>query len=281
MVAGKTKKKTKSTSRSVMGRLLPPVDVQTDSQIHELEKRIKEGPLTLVLVYADWCGHCQRFKPMMDDLEKCPDRSIQTARIRDDMFPKSSLSSAKIEGYPTLMLVKKNGEVASFKNNQGEVTNAIPEHTDMQKMTTLVRNAGTPEGIKILNEKSPSNAVLSMETAPSNSINLNTIQKISNKAVEPNTNVPTIPKNILANRIPENKVNQLNTNLVTTENKSLKEATAPIVGNKQSGGSLWSQLSLASQMVAPAVALFLGAEAMRKRKTPKGSKTRKVRKGRK
>jgi thiol-disulfide isomerase/thioredoxin len=281
MVAGKTKKKTKSTSRSVMGRLLPPVDVQTDGQIHELEKRIKEGPLTLVLVYADWCGHCQRFKPMMDDLEKCPDRSIQTARIRDDMFPKSSLSSAKIEGYPTLMLVKKNGEVASFKNNQGEVTNAIPEHTDMQKMTTLVRNAGTPEGIKILNEKSPSNAVLSMETAPFNSIPVNTIQKISNKAVEPNTNVPTIPKNILANRIPENKVNQLNTNLVTTENKSLKEATAPIVGTTQSGGSLWSQLSLASQMVAPAVALFLGAEAMHKRKAHKTRKARKVRKGRK
>ena len=262
-----------------MGRLLPPVDVQTDGQLGELEKRIKEGPLTLVLVYADWCGHCQRFKPMMDDLEQCPDRSIQTARIRDDMFPKTSLSSAKIEGYPTLMLVKKNGEVASFKNNQGEITNAIPEHTDMQKMTTLVRNAGTPEGIKLLNEKTPSNAVLSMETAPSNTIN--TIQQASNKTIQPNINVPTIPKNILANRIPETKVNQLNTNLVSTQNKSLKEATAPVVGNVQSGGSLWSQLSIASQMVAPAVALFLGAEAMRKRKTHKTRKARKVKKGRK
>jgi thiol-disulfide isomerase/thioredoxin len=281
MVAGKTKKKSKSTSRSVMGRLLPPVDVQTDGQLGELEKRIKEGPLTLVLVYADWCGHCQRFKPMMNDLEQCPDRSIQTARIRDDMFPKTSLSSAKIEGYPTLMLVKKNGEVASFKNNQGEITNAIPEHTDMQKMTTLVRNAGTPEGIKLLNEKTPSNAVLSMETAPSNTIPINTIQEASNKTIQPTTNVPTIPKNILANRIPETKVNQLNTNLVSTQNKSLKEATAPVVGKGQSGGSLWSQLSLASQMVAPAVALFLGAEAIRKRKTHKTRKARKVKKGRK
>ena len=147
----------KSTRSSKASKKVLKVDSPT--KIAELEKILKKGKITIVLVYADWCGHCQRFKPMMDDLEQCPDRSIQTARIRDDMFPKTSLSSAKIEGYPTLMLVKKNGEVANFKNNQGEITNAIPEHTDMQKMTTLVRNAGTPEGIKLLNEKTPSNAV--------------------------------------------------------------------------------------------------------------------------
>jgi thiol-disulfide isomerase/thioredoxin len=273
---GGNTKKSKGTSRSVMGRLLPPVDIREEAQLGELQKRITKGPLTLVLVYADWCGHCQRFKPMMDELEKFPNRSVQTARIRDDMFPKSSISSAKVEGYPSLMLVKKSGEVATFKTPEGEVTNAIPEHTNMQKMTSLVRSAGTEEGLNLLNGKEPSNAVLSMKPA--------TIQAQSNAASNPETPVPSIPKNIVADRLPSNNVAALNTNLVETKNATLQDATAPVAPGpiKQAGGSLWSQLMIASQAVAPAAALFLGAEAVRERKhSKKARKTRRKSKGRK
>ncbi len=275
MRGGKTKK-SKATPRSVMGRLLPPVDIREEAQLGELQKRITKGPLTLVLVYADWCGHCQRFKPMMDELEKCPNRSVQTARIRDDMFPKSSISSAKVEGYPSLMLVKKSGEVATFKTPEGEVTNAIPEHTNMQKMTSLVRSAGTEEGLNLLNGKEPSNAVLNMKPA--------TIQAQSNAASNPESPVPSIPKNIVADRLPSNNVAALNTNLVETKNANLQGATAPVAPEpvKQAGGSLWSQLMIASQAVAPAAALFLGAEAVRGRKaSKKARKTRRKGKGRK
>jgi thiol-disulfide isomerase/thioredoxin len=275
MRGGKTKK-SKGTSRSVMGRLLPPVDIREDAQLDELQKRIAKGPLTLVLVYADWCGHCQRFKPMMDELEKFPNRSVQTARIRDDMFPKSSISSAKVEGYPSLMLVKKSGEVATFKTPEGEVTNAIPEHTNMQKMTSLVRSAGTDEGLNLLNGKEPSNAVLTMKPA--------TIQAQSNAASNPESPVPSIPTNIVADRLPSNNVAALNTNLVETTNANLQGATAPVTSEqvKQAGGSLWSQLMIASQAVAPAAALFLGAEAARSRKhSKKARKTRRKSKGRK
>jgi thiol-disulfide isomerase/thioredoxin len=259
-----------------MGRLLPPVDIRKDAQLDELQKRITKGPLTLVLVYADWCGHCQRFKPMMDELEKFPNRSVQTVRIRDDMFPKSSISSAKVEGYPSLMLVKKSGEVATFKTPEGELTNAIPEHTNMQKMTSLVRSAGTDEGLNLLNGKEPSNAVLTMKPA--------TIQAQSNAASNPESPVPSIPTNIVADRLPSNNVAALNTNLVETTNANLQGATAPVTSEplKQAGGSLWSQLMIASQAVAPAAALFLGAEAARSRKhSKKARKTRRKSKGRK
>ena len=70
---------------------MPPVDITSPSQVSELNKRISIGPITLVLVYADWCGHCQRFKPMMEQLENMSGRTVQTARIRDDMVPQSSL----------------------------------------------------------------------------------------------------------------------------------------------------------------------------------------------
>lgn len=236
-----------------MGRLLPPIDITSETQLGELDKRISSGPATLVLVYADWCGHCQRFKPTMEKLEKMNGRSIQTARIRDDMFPKSSISSSKIEGYPTLMLIDKNGKPTNFKNSNGQVSNAIPDHTDINKMTILVRNAGKPEGIDALS-------------------------KASNATINTDTPVPTIPKNILADRLSESSVNRLNANLMNSSNSLVNESTKAVLKGGSSGGGLWSQLMIASKSVAPAAALFLGAEATRKNR---GKKRRGFKKSRK
>ena len=135
-----------------MGSLMSPVDVTSTSMLGDLDKRIKSGPLTLVLVYADWCGHCNRFKPMMKQLENLNNRSIQMARVRDDIYPKTPLAlKNKVEGYPSLLLVDSAGNAMNFKQPSGEVTNSVPDHTNMSKMTALVRTAGTPEGINLLN----------------------------------------------------------------------------------------------------------------------------------
>ena len=267
MRGGKTKTK-KNTSRSVMGKLMPPVDIRDENQLKELDKRIKIGPVTLVLVYADWCGHCQRFKPMMEQLETIPGRTIQTARIRDDMLPKSSLSSAKIEGYPTLMLVEKSGKVASFKNENGEVTNAIPDHANMENMTAIVRNAGKKEGVALLNkENQTEDEVLSVQ--PLNA---------KNASVEAKA-----PNNIIADRFSSESVSKLNSNLVNSQNALLKEATGSTdyeKSTKQLGGSLWSSLMTASQQLAPAAALFLAAEAVNRRKRRKTRKPKRKTLGR-
>ncbi len=251
MRGGKTRKQ-KATSRTVMGSLLPPIDITEPKQLSELEKRIRKGPLTLVLVYADWCGHCQHFKPMMEQLENAPERSIQTARVREDVFPQSSIASAKIEGYPTLLLVKQSGEVAAFKNDQGEVTNAIPDHTNMQKMTAIVKNAGTEAG----------------QTAFESSVVTPNVSSSEVAVVQTDENT-SIPKNIVADRLSANHVNTLNRTLVRSADQLLKQATAPIVKQGGGCGSLWSNLVLASQKVAPAALLFLGAESMKRRRTTK------------
>lgn len=258
----KTRKSKEKPSRSVMGRLLPPIDIQDETQLNELSKRIELGPITLVLVYADWCGHCQRFKPVMEKLENMPGRTVQTARIRDDVFPKTPISSAKIDGYPTLMLVKKSGEVATFKDENGEATNAIPDHTDINKMSVIVRNAGKEEGLNLLE-----NDQTTLERTG--------LQKQSNQAADPSQEVPKIPKNILADRMTPENVSRLNKNLVNASSSLLKEATAPVTGAKQMGGSLYSQLALAAQDVAPAAALFLGAEFIKSSR--KSRKTRRYR----
>jgi thiol-disulfide isomerase/thioredoxin len=259
MKGGKTKKQ--KSSRSVMGRLLPPIDVQNENQIEELSKRINLGPVTLVLIYADWCGHCQHFKPTMEKLENMPGRTVQTARVRDDILPKTPLSSAKIEGYPTLMLVKKNGEIATFKNDDGEVSNAIPDHTDINKMSIIVRNAGKEEGVSLME-----NSVKENSPQENTSQEKSALQVQSNQAVNPSQEVPKMPKNILADRMTPESVERLNQNLINASSSLLKEAAAPVKGNKQTGGGLYSQLLLASQEIAVPAALFLGSQAFKKSK---------------
>jgi|UniRef100_A0A6C0HEZ5 thiol-disulfide isomerase/thioredoxin len=221
--------------RSVMGRLLPPVDVTNESMLSELDKRISIGPVTLVFVYADWCGHCQRFKPEMEKLENLPGRSVQIARVRDDMLPKSSLNTTKIAGYPSLLLIKKSGEPTTFKDESGEVSNVVPDHGDMNKMATLVRNAGKEEGVSILEQG----------------------------------------QNIVTDRLSQSNVSALNTTLKNSKNRNIQKSTGPAVmaGGGLVGGGLWSHLYAASQNIAPAAVLLLGAVAVSKK-----SRSRKTRK---
>jgi len=160
--------KTAKTTRSVSGRILPPIDITNTNQLDELDKRISIGPITLVLVYADWCGHCTRYKPNMEQLENDSNRSVQTVRIRDDVFPKSSINNTPIEGYPSILLIKQNNEAVEFKNEKGKVTNVVPEYNDMSSMTALVRNAGTPEGMKLVATNSKNTPIIDFTNIKSN-----------------------------------------------------------------------------------------------------------------
>jgi thiol-disulfide isomerase/thioredoxin len=300
--SGRTRKNNKKQSRSVMGRLMPPVDIQNESQLGELKKRIAAGPLTLVFVYADWCGHCQSYKPKMDELEAMPDRTIQTARIRDDVFPKSNLHNAKLEGYPTLMLVKKNGEATTFQTNDGSVSNAIPDHTNMTNMKAIVKNMGTPQGLNLINNPAPipastmkqtietihtnnSNIKLptnspfsntnSFEEEPINQLNTNveTMQPLTTLGstsitTSPNTARINMPASIVADQL--SSPLPLNNTLLNSKNALVQESTRSTMNStsvKQAGGSLWSQLILASNKIAPAAALLLGSVALNKRNT--------------
>jgi len=251
-----------------MGSLMPPVDIQDESQLKELDKRIAVGPV-LVFVYADWCGHCQTFKPKMEELETDPKRTVQVARIRDDVFPKSNLRDVKLEGYPSLMLIKKNtGKPAVFQTPEGAITNTIPDYKNMNQMKTLVRTAGTPQGQKLLEQGKPSNSILTMKPLS---------PEVTSVEAPVESAVPvSMPPNILADRLPASVVSQLNTSL-TASNKALQSVgNNPMqVGGSQHGGSLWSQLLVASKDVAPAAALFLGASMLHKNTRRKnGSKTK-------
>lgn len=216
----KTKKMKKSVARSVKGRIMPPVDITNENDLNQLDKRLQAGPITLVFVYADWCGHCQKYKPNMEELENMPNRSVQTVRIRDDMFPKSSINGAKIEGYPSLLLIKprENGEENPqpivFEQENGETSNVIPDHHNMKNMGAIVANAGTPSGLKILDKAN----VNKKNIVAINKTNGSLVKRVNNEESAENNNRAIVTGLPLATPIPTG----------TPKNKAMPLVSTPI-----------------------------------------------------
>lgn len=95
-----------------------------------MESMLTNGP-TIVLIYADWCGHCQRFKQAMwDECAKSPNNSVNAAAVHYDMVDKTSLKSANVEGYPTLFEVKE----------PTTPPRAIPTPQTKEDLTTLLNS---------------------------------------------------------------------------------------------------------------------------------------------
>lgn len=57
---------------------------------------------TLILIKAEWCGHCQRFKSVWDELPKHLPNIV--FKILDSDENKTEIDKYNIKGYPTLIL---------------------------------------------------------------------------------------------------------------------------------------------------------------------------------
>jgi len=116
--------------------------------MHKLESMLKKMNLTVVLVYADWCGHCHTYKDTVwKQLEALKNKKVGLAKLNEKALADSPLSSAKINGYPSVLVVGKDGKPAEFKDEStGEPTNAMPNARDVEMMKGLVNGASkTPE----------------------------------------------------------------------------------------------------------------------------------------
>jgi thiol-disulfide isomerase/thioredoxin len=129
-----------------------PVDVRTPTQIPKLENLIHMGPVTFILVHADWCGHCQTYKPKWKEYENIPGRIANIASVHHDMLEKIPLiANAKIQGYPSVIKVEPSGTISEYiVPGSQQKTNAVPfmrEETKMVKeltSQTAPKDTGTP-----------------------------------------------------------------------------------------------------------------------------------------
>lgn len=89
---------------------------------------LPEPEETIVLIYANWCPHCQSMKPQWNELKNQLGSTIETIEIEDSDFDKdiklrnienNKLNGEKIEvyGYPTMFKIK-NGRADYYGGNR-------------------------------------------------------------------------------------------------------------------------------------------------------------------
>ncbi len=115
--------KNKKRNSTRKGRAPPSIDIKSIGQMPALKDILGKNIAVMVFVYADWCGHCQRFKPDWKSLAHLPSRNVPMVSIRDDVFPKSPLNNIMtIDGYPTVAVVNTAENIAVNVENREKST---------------------------------------------------------------------------------------------------------------------------------------------------------------
>jgi thiol-disulfide isomerase/thioredoxin len=123
------------------------VDLRSPADLPMFNKVLKtfEKKGIYILVHADFCGPCQRYKESVwNHLVKSKNRKAGVAAIHYDQLENSPFSSASIKGYPSVLYVTQKGtvkNVSKFKDEAG-TTNAMPNDVMQNKelMETLVNS---------------------------------------------------------------------------------------------------------------------------------------------
>jgi thiol-disulfide isomerase/thioredoxin len=249
--ASRRSKRRTSRSSSPVGEAL---DVRSKAQIPALQSMLKSGPVALILVYADWCGHCTRYKPMWGELARTPGRMANMASVREDIFSEiPSISKAKIQGYPSVIKVSPNGNIEEFNvPGSKETTNAIDSKKmrDMDAMREEITNINTANVPATVRNTIRYNANNSANNNSANNNNYNNEEDDDENS--PNTDIFT-PVTSLAGKPGFMRGPMINSNMTSVDDTM----------NYQGGGGLPLVASVvgAIQAVSPA-ALLLAAHSL-------------------
>ena len=161
------------------------LDVRSDGAVKLFEKALVKGPLTLVYVNAKWCGACHRFNDeVWSQLTKLKNRSVNLASVDSEYIGKTSLANVPRKFYPTLMLVGKDKKPATFEDEEGQPTNAMPRNPtlaqDKEALSNLVVNPTVKTNLS-LPSNSPAvpnvavNSLQRMNSPPRASVTMNSL----------------------------------------------------------------------------------------------------------
>ena len=97
------------------------VDVNSDNKVERYNNLIKRVP-SIVLFYADWCGHCNNFKPEWKKFERLArqqhkDNDFMLARVNHSYINEIDGYSS-VDGYPTIYHLVNGKHNKNFSNNR-------------------------------------------------------------------------------------------------------------------------------------------------------------------
>lgn len=103
---------------NIDGIKLKNKDFSFDNKNVYIDKKITKGNPGLLLIYANWCGHCTRFKPTYNQIckqmgSKFPCVSIEHADLQND---DKLISKLDFQGYPTIKFFDQHGKILGDYN---------------------------------------------------------------------------------------------------------------------------------------------------------------------
>jgi thiol-disulfide isomerase/thioredoxin len=195
------------------------IDVRSDGAVKLFEKALVKGPLTLVYVNAKWCGACHRFNDeVWSPLTKLKNKSVNLASVDSDFIGKTSLAKVPRKFYPTLMLVGKDGKPATFEDEEGQPTNAMPRNSTLSEDREALSNL-------VVNPTVKTTIPQRMNSLPRANVNVKSLAK---SPFEPRDN-----KTI--NEIKNMSVNKTMGNSASLANMPDSELTGNLVNQEQNG----------------------------------------------
>jgi thiol-disulfide isomerase/thioredoxin len=273
-----TKKGKKNVSLSNILSKHDNIDVRTIEDVDKLVEHIKDNVVTLLLIYADWCGHCKTFKSdVWEKLAALKGRKVGIAQLNETQLANTPLSGLKIDGYPTVSLIGKDMKAATLKDpGTGESTNALPNTRDMTAMTNLV--TADPSQVMANNgmssEEEPDHNAPS-ESAKPTAESAKALKEAGNNALENlNNGMSNIPSEMHSASVP-NPPN-VEDDLVSTATPSAIAVNKTKNNTATVGGSLYASLLEATREIA-VPALLATAVAMKTRRAARGAGTKKLR----
>lgn len=93
-----------------------------------IQKSIESDSLLFVYFWAEWCGPCKYFSPVVEDLKK--EKKLNLFKINADDNPVSS-ERFKLTGIPTIVVIKNGVEV-------NRVIGGMPKHKLAERLKEWV-----------------------------------------------------------------------------------------------------------------------------------------------
>ena len=72
----------------------------------------------ITLYYADWCGHCRRFKPTWEALKNVFKKNNVEYVEYEDSKHEGIIQNAGVEGFPTIRITNNKGEEYDYNGER-------------------------------------------------------------------------------------------------------------------------------------------------------------------
>ena len=87
----------------------------------------------MLLIHAEWCGHCKRFAPIFNQIERSFGQDFILASIESEHLSKDLSDNLKVEGFPTIKFFDQYGKISRDYNGRRDKGSILTEICDVYK----------------------------------------------------------------------------------------------------------------------------------------------------